>query len=35
MKFTQIPADTFKQLQMNAGILVDDFTPVGIYKNLE
>lgn len=27
MKFTQIPADTFQQLQMNAGILVDSFTP--------
>ena len=27
MKFTQIPATTFENLQMNAGILVDDFTP--------
>lgn len=27
MKFTQIPADTFQNLQMNAGILVSDFTP--------
>jgi hypothetical protein len=27
MKFTQIPADTFKQLQLNAGILLSDFTP--------
>ena len=27
MKFTQIPANTFKELQMNAGILVDSFTP--------
>lgn len=27
MKFTQIPKDTFKELQMNAGILVDAFTP--------
>lgn len=27
MKYTQIPADTFKNLQMNAGILVDTFTP--------
>lgn len=27
MKFTQIPADTFKQIQLNAGILVDTFTP--------
>lgn len=25
MKFTQIPADTFKQLQLNAGILLSDF----------
>lgn len=35
MKFTQIPADTFKQLQMNAGILVDDFAPAtGTIGNL-
>ena len=27
MKFTQIPADTFAQLQLNAGILCDSFTP--------
>lgn len=27
MKFTQIPATTFENLQMNAGILVDSFTP--------
>lgn len=27
MKYTQIPADTFKQLQLNAGILVEKFTP--------
>ncbi len=27
MKFTQIPVDTFEHLQMNAGILVDDFDP--------
>lgn len=27
MKFTQIPETTFEQLQMNAGILVDTFTP--------
>ena len=27
MKFTQIPTDTFQQLQMNAGILVDGFDP--------
>lgn len=27
MKYTQIPADTFKNLQMNAGILVNNFNP--------
>lgn len=27
MKFTRIPADTFQKLQLNAGILVTDFTP--------
>lgn len=27
MKFTQIPANTFKNLQMNAGILVSGFSP--------
>lgn len=27
MKFTQIPADTFKQIQLNAGVLVKTFTP--------
>lgn len=27
MKFTQIPSDTFQKLQLNAGILVSDFTP--------
>lgn len=27
MKYTQIPSDTFEHLQMNAGILVSDFTP--------
>lgn len=27
MKFTQIPTDTFKTIQMNAGILVDTFDP--------
>ena len=26
-KFTQIPAGTFEHLQINAGILVDEFTP--------
>ena len=35
MKYTKIPADTFKQLQMNAGILVDDFDPTtGTIGNL-
>lgn len=27
MKFSQIPTDTFKEIQLNAGILVTDFTP--------
>jgi len=27
MKYTQIPVDTFQKLQMNAGILVDEFDP--------
>ena len=27
MKFTQIPANTFKELQLNAGILASEFTP--------
>lgn len=27
MKFTQIPENTFKELQMNAGILTNKFTP--------
>lgn len=27
MKYTQIPADTFKNLELNAGILVENFTP--------
>lgn len=35
MKFTQIPSDTFEMLQLNAGILVDDFTPsTGTIGNL-
>lgn len=35
MKYTKIPANTFKQLQMNAGIIVDDFTPAtGTIGNL-
>ena len=27
MKFTQIPTNTFKELQLNAGILASEFTP--------
>ena len=27
MKFTQIPADTFKTIQLNAGMMLDDFNP--------
>lgn len=27
MKYTQIPSDTFTHLQLNAGILADEFTP--------
>lgn len=27
MKYTKIPSDTFQSLQLNAGILVDEFTP--------
>lgn len=27
MKFTRIPENTFKQLQLNAGILTTNFTP--------
>ena len=35
MKYTQIPTNTFKELQMNAGILVDSFTPAtGAIGNL-
>lgn len=35
MKYTQIPSDTFEKLQMNAGILVDDFNPeTGTIGNL-
>lgn len=35
MKYTQIPATTFEQLQMNAGILVDAFTPsTGVIGNI-
>ena len=35
MKFTQVPADTFEKLQLNAGILVDTFTPsTGVIGNI-
>ena len=35
MKFTQIPSTAFQELQMNAGILVDTFTPsTGVIGNL-
>ncbi len=27
MKYTQIPSDTFKEIQLNAGILLSEFTP--------
>lgn len=28
-KFTKIPAETFKQMQMNAGLILDNFDPAG------
>lgn len=35
MKYTKIPEDTFEKLQLNAGILVEDFTPAdGTFNNL-
>lgn len=35
MKFTQIPVDTFQNIQLNAGILVDSFDPAtGVIGNL-
>ena len=35
MKYTQIPATTFEQIQLNAGILVDSFNPAsGVIGNL-
>lgn len=35
MKYTKIPENTFKNLQMNAGILVDDFNPsTGVVGNI-
>lgn len=35
MQFSQVPADTFSTIQMNAGILVDEFTPnTGVIGNI-
>lgn len=35
MKFTQVKADAFQQLQMNAGIMVDTFNPeTGVVGNI-
>lgn len=35
MKYTQIPEDTFKEIQLNAGILLDGFTPsTGVIGNI-
>ena len=35
MRFTQIPSDTFSQLQLNAGVVVDDFNPsTGVIGNI-
>lgn len=35
MKYTQIPTNTFEQIQLNAGILVDTFNPAtGVIGNL-
>lgn len=35
MQYTQIPTDTFENIQLNAGILVDDFNPsTGVVGNL-
>ena len=35
MRFTQIPVNTFEQLQLNAGILLDAFTPkTGVIGNI-
>ena len=35
MEYTKIPTNTFEQIQLNAGILVDDFTPsTGVIGNL-
>ena len=27
MRYTQVPLDTFKSIQINAGVLLSDFTP--------
>jgi len=35
MRYTQIPVNTFKEIQLNAGILVDDFNPAtGVIGNI-
>lgn len=35
MQYTKVPADTFSTLQINAGILTDDFTPsTGVIGNI-
>lgn len=35
LKYTKIPEDTFEKLQLNAGILVDEFTPgTGVIGNI-
>ena len=35
MKYTKLPDDAFTQLQLNAGILVDDFKPeTGVIGNI-
>lgn len=35
MQYTQVPAEAFTALQMNAGIMVEEFTPAtGEYKNI-
>lgn len=35
MKYTQIPVDTFKRIQLNAGIIVDSFNPrTGVIGNI-
>lgn len=34
-KYTRVPEDTFEKLQLNAGILVDDFDPeTGVIQNI-